>query len=152
MLATHMITARLASSQWRPFGRRKLWLVHGTGETFVITAQIGALLPEVGDEVMIIDVSSTQTPLLARGQFRRNRLYVNFEKEGLAVEGKYAVWLSGATITHEQRDARDPVQYECMSHMVDDWFTTAEDDTALTLLVIEHGGPLHISNHLMTRL
>jgi hypothetical protein len=151
MLATHMIKARLAASKWRPFGRRKLFLVHGTGETLTVTAKMGvALLPEIGDEIMVIDVSDDR-PYLARGQFRRTRLYVNFEKQGLVPDGGYAVWMSGSTISEAQRNAR-PVQYECMSNMVDDWFTTVEDEVALTLLVVEHGGPLRISNDLMTRL
>ena len=145
MLATKMIRARLAAAKWRPFGRRKLWLVHGTGQTFVVTAK-ARLLPNPGDEVLIIDVSDDR-PILASG--RRPRLYVNFEAKGLEPEGGYAVWLGGNTITRAHAESGE---YECMSAMVQDWFTTVDDDVALTLLVVEHGGPLTMSNDLLTRL
>ncbi len=146
MLATHAIKARVAASKWRLFGRRKLWLVHGTGETFVVTAKT-AIPPKFGDEVLIVDVSDDR-PILASSP-RKRRLYVNFEKKKLSPEGSYAVWLGGSTITEAHVGSGE---YECMSHMVQDWFTFVEDEVALTLLVVEHGGPLRMSNDLMTRL
>lgn len=143
MLATHAIKARVAASKWMLFGHRKLWLVYGTGQTIAITAKVGTA-PEIGDELLIIDVSFDQ-PILGNG----GRLYANFEEHDLKPEGGYAVWLSGCSISKEDVESG---AYECMSIMVNDWFTFVEDEIALTLLVVKHGGTLIKSNHLMTRL
>ena len=133
MRATNAVRARVAASKWRPFSKRKLWLVYGTGETLVVTASM-SVPPKFGDEVVLID-ATVRDPNLGMGRYRR--LYIDFEQHNIEPDDLFGVYMNGG-LTEDQMRSPD---FECLSHMVNDWFTLV-DNHDLTLLVIACGGPL----------
>jgi hypothetical protein len=141
MLASPAIEGRIAATAWRPFGRRLISFVHGMGETLTIKVRVrNPEVIEIGATIVLID-SRVKAPVFP---FRGKRLYLDFAKHGLTAQGSYGVWTGREELSSDQRYSGE---FECLSTIVDDWFTFVPTEVDLTLLCITNGGSLRIDNH-----
>lgn len=125
MFASPAIKGRVAAVQWRPL-LRLITVVYGLGQSVTVRTK-GRATAKIGDDVFLIDSESGPW-------FSGRRFYIDFTKHGLEDPGSYGVWVGG--LSRSQVESGD---FECLSAMVDDWFTFVDDDAALTLLCVTNG-------------